>query len=199
MLMPISDEERLEMLEDAIEIAAEKMGKDFFKEETGHFWSVVTTRPYMRAKQTLVDLLIRARRKRNAIEHCNDMLNLNPNDNQGMREVLLGLLLEIHDIEAAGKLIKKYSKDSMAVFRLGRVLYNFLNGNLKKAEAEYQKAHENNSHIKDLLTGKKKPTSKDWQYYTIGSKEEAAFCYGILKNAWRNHPRAIEWLKCVES
>jgi len=198
MFIPFSDRERLEKLEELLDIATDQLGEDYFKEEKGHFWGVVTSRPYMRARAAVVDMLTDGGRKREAIEHCIDMLKLNPNDNQGMRDILLALLLEEDELEAAGKLLKKFSKDSLAVFTWGRVLHSFLSGNPKKAKTAYKKAHAKNQHMRDYFTGKKRLPTKSFDYYSPGSKEEAVICHSILKDAWQSHPEAIEWLKIID-
>ena len=74
--------------------AREKMGREFFEENRGHFWGVVTTRPYMRALEYLTHLLMSMERYDEAGAVMEEMIDLNPNDNQGVRDTLLGLYLE---------------------------------------------------------------------------------------------------------
>ena len=53
----------------------------------GHFWGMLETRPYMRARLGLAQCLWALRRREQAIGHCRALLRLNPNDNQGVRYV----------------------------------------------------------------------------------------------------------------
>lgn len=76
-------------MRDVVHLAERDLGPDFFRDHRGHFWSMIETRPYMRARSGLTAALVRAGRREEAIEHLEDMLDLNPNDNQGLREPLL--------------------------------------------------------------------------------------------------------------
>ena len=54
----------------------------------GDFWSFIETRPYMRAKAQLTDELWAAGFAEESIKHYKDMIELNPNNNQGVRYIL---------------------------------------------------------------------------------------------------------------
>ena len=69
------------------------LGAEGFEEYAGHFWGFLETRPYMRARAGLAIALIKLGDESAAIEHLRAMLKLNPNDNQGIRYLLLGCLL----------------------------------------------------------------------------------------------------------
>ena len=68
--------------------AREKMGREFFEENRGHFWGVVTTRPYMRALEYLTHLLMSLKRYGEAGSVMEEMIDLNPNDNQDRKSVV---------------------------------------------------------------------------------------------------------------
>ena len=78
------------------------VGPKAFQEHVGHFWSLLETRPYMRAREGLASKLWTMGRRDEAIKHLQDMLRLNPGDNQGVRYTLAGwLLAEGRDEELA--------------------------------------------------------------------------------------------------
>src|SRR5438876_1676107 len=84
-----SVEDLIAGLEKAVEVGERSLGAKCFEENKGHFWGMLETRPYMRARQQLADLLLDAGRVSEAIGHFEALLALNPNDNQGVRDILL--------------------------------------------------------------------------------------------------------------
>ena len=73
------------------------LGPRAFERDAGHFWGLLETRPYMRARAGLAKCLWAAGERAAAIGHYRDMLRLNPNDNQGLRHVLTSWLLATGD------------------------------------------------------------------------------------------------------
>jgi tetratricopeptide (TPR) repeat protein len=69
------------------------LGPRTFEEQSGHFWGMVQTRPYMRARFGLACCLEDLGQVDEAIGHYQELLRLNSNDNQGVRDVLLPVLL----------------------------------------------------------------------------------------------------------
>src|SRR5439155_1134639 len=91
-------------------------GREFqsVEESKGHFWGMLEARPYMRARQQLADLLLDAGRVSEAIGHFEALLALNPNDNQGVRDILLGCYLAGDDLDGARRLLRVYDEDAGA-------------------------------------------------------------------------------------
>ena len=187
-------DQRAEKLRDIVEAAARKLGAETFKNDAGNFWGFIETRPYMRARAQLAGELIEAGRMEEAAKECEGMLELNPNDNQGMRYTLLTCYLSLNKQSEAQRLFKQYNEDSV-VFAWGKVLLCWLSPNktgLEKALAEARKA---NAHVECYLTGKEKIPKKKPPCYSMGSKEEA-ICYAeSLVQAWNRHPEALTWLR----
>ena len=69
------------------------VGAEAFRRDEGHFWLVLETRPYMRARLGLAHVLWTLGRREEAVGHLQDLLRLNPGDNQGVRYTLAGFLL----------------------------------------------------------------------------------------------------------
>ena len=67
-------EERIEALRRIVAVAAKRLGKKAFKEFKPHFWGVLDTRPYMRARMQLAEELRAAGRLEEAIEEYEEML-----------------------------------------------------------------------------------------------------------------------------
>jgi tetratricopeptide (TPR) repeat protein len=148
----------------------------------------------MRALEQLAALLRAEGINLDAIKHYEKMLVLNPNDNQGVRDPLLGLYLALGSLDEAGKLLHTYKDDASANFAWGRVLERFLSGDLRGAAAALKKARETNSFVELYLSGPKNFPGEMPDMYSPGSEEEAILCLDNMALAWGNFKPAILWL-----
>ena len=123
-ILPASQENKLDLMREVVEKAEHNLGETFFQEHMGHFWGTVSTRPYMRAKQHLGELLVETGRLAEAAGVFERLLELNPTDNQGMRYPLLALYLANQQAEKAGQLMSHYPGEEkfLASFAWARVL-----------------------------------------------------------------------------
>ena len=120
-------QEQLQLLGRAVTAAERSLGGPrYFEENRGRFWGLLETRPYMRARAALADILRGEGRLDEAIGHYAALLDLNPNDNQGLRDVLLGCYFLAWDLEGVRRLLGQYAEDGSAVFAYARVLQRFL-------------------------------------------------------------------------
>lgn len=166
-----------------IEAAYRTLDKQFFKENTGYFWGLIETRPYMRAVQGLAEALADLGLLREACEKLAYLIKLNPYDNQGNRYSLMEFLLTLQDYAEANKLFRKYSSDDHTAQWLysGALLSLQRNGRGRHARNAMYKAYRSNSHVWDLITGRKKMPATLSTSYQIGSLEEAALTAAHLR------------------
>ena len=122
------------------------------------------------------------------------LLELNPGDNQGIREILLGAYLTVSNLEGARRVLTAYADDCSAVFAWGRVLERLLSQQVTEAEAALASARKGNRFVELYLTGAKKLPRTMPGMYSLGSMEEAQLCLESLSGAWAEHPQAIFWL-----
>jgi tetratricopeptide (TPR) repeat protein len=185
---------RIEGLKKAVEAGERALGAKFIQENKGHFWLLLETRPWMRALDRLANELKEAGLNLDAIKIFERILELNPNDNQGVRDPLLGLYLTVGDLKGAGKLLKKYENDALANFAWGRVLERFLADDRAGAKAALEIARAANRHVELYLTARK-PLPKDPpEMYSPRSEEEAVLVLSNLSGAWAAHKEATFWL-----
>lgn len=189
-----SVEDLIAGLEKAVAAGERSLGAKCFEENKGHFWGILETRPYMRARQQLADLLLDVGRVTEAIHHFEALLALNPNDNQGVRDILLGCYLAGDDLDGARRLLREYNEDDSAVFNWGRTLERVLCGDFQGAELVLKHARSNNHFVELYLTGKKKLPRAMPDSYSFGSEEEALICIETMGEAWAAHPEALIWL-----
>jgi tetratricopeptide (TPR) repeat protein len=184
----------IEGLKKAVEVGERTLGAKFIRENKGHFWLLLETRPWMRALDRLANELKEAGLNLDAIGIYERMLELNPNDNQGVRDPLLGLYLTVGNLKGASKLLKKYEEDALANFAWGRVLERFLAGDRTGAKAALEIARTANRHVELYLTARKPLPGESPEMYSPGSEEEAVLVLSNLSGAWAAHKDAIFWL-----
>jgi tetratricopeptide (TPR) repeat protein len=189
-----SPKQVIEGLQKAVAAGERSLGSRFFKENKGAFWGLSETRPYMRARQQLAEMFEATGLNQDAISQYEAMLELNPNDNQGVREPLLGLYLRTGDSDAARKLLKRYKRDASAVFAWGRVLERILADDLDGAAASLQTARKENPFMELYMTAQRPLPEEMPHSYAMGSAEEALVSLDSLAAAWTAHPAAMFWL-----
>ncbi len=189
-----SPREAIEGLQKAVAAGERSLGATFIRENKGHFWGLIETRPWIRAMQQLADVLRSQGIYLDAIGVYERMLELNPNDNQGVRDPLLGAYLAAGDVAAAGRLLKKYKNDGSANFAWGRVLERYLAGDLEGASAALARARAANAHVELHLMGRKAVPKNIPEMYSMGSEEEAILCLDNLIAAWADQKAALLWL-----
>jgi tetratricopeptide (TPR) repeat protein len=189
-----SPRKMIEGLQNAVAAGERSLGAKFIHENTGHFWGLIETRPYMRALAQLAGLLRAEGFKLDAIKHYEKILALNPNDNQGVRDPLIGLYLAADNLEATGRLLKDYKEDASANFAWARVLERFLAADLPGAGAALKIARKANRFLELYLSGQRGIPKHLPEMYSPGSDEEAILCLEHMSLAWCNHKEAVFWL-----
>jgi tetratricopeptide (TPR) repeat protein len=188
-----SVEEALDYYQKGVEAGERALGPEGFEEYAGHFWGFLETRPYMRAREGLAATLWRLDRHQEALEHYREMLELNPNDNQGVRYVLAGHLLARNDIDALKMLLKKYEGDASAAWLYTQALLAFRDNDPDAGQLA-EEAWAANSHVPGVLSGAKPPGASQDGYITMGGEDEAAYYVEENGKAWQATPGAIDWL-----
>ncbi|WP_404996265.1 tetratricopeptide repeat protein [Caldifermentibacillus hisashii] len=192
-LNPLKEEQ---LLLKAIEVGEKELGKDFIKENKGYFWGIVSTRPYMRAKFNYADFLHENERFEEAIRQYEDLLELNPNDNQGARYELFIVYVESGLFKKAEALLKKYNETTTANGAYNLVLIELLqNGATNKAKQLLQKAKQQNPYVLDYLLGKKNIPMYLPKHYQLGSEAEAIIYADNHWNLWAGNPKLLDFLK----
>ena len=111
------------------------LGRQAFERDAGHFWGILETRPYMRARAGLAECLWQAGERAAAIDHYREMLHLNPNDNQGLRHGLASWLLAAGDHGVLEELLAAYDDDVFADWAYARTLLALRKGDETEARA----------------------------------------------------------------
>jgi tetratricopeptide (TPR) repeat protein len=180
----------------AIDVFKKRYTDEYFEETKGYFWGMLETRPFMRALQGYGRNLYDDGQKEEAIETYSYMLDLNPNDNQGVRFVLLSWLIIAGQFQKARKLLSQY--DSC----IANMIYDTLLLDIveKKSDAQIKKSYasaiDSNSHIVAFLLGEKKLPKTIPTGFSLGSVDEAVVYLTdeFGQELWHTYPDALKTL-----
>jgi tetratricopeptide (TPR) repeat protein len=124
-LMETSPDKIEKLLREAVAAGERQLGS-LLKEECGQLWGWHEARPYMEARAELARLLaLQESRIDEAIVEHQELLRLNENDNQGIRDPLLGLLMEAGRFEEARTLVKRYDTEFAATWLYAKAFLAF--------------------------------------------------------------------------
>jgi tetratricopeptide (TPR) repeat protein len=198
-LLPTELDNRIKLMREVVDTAERNLGESYMEENAGHFWGVIETRPFMRAKQHLAELLVEAGLIEEAIPVFERLLELNTNDNQGMRYPLLGLYLATRRTDGANRLFDLFPGEErmLGSFAWGRVLERWLSGSLDEAGAALERARRVNPFAERYVSGARKTPHETPEYFQPGTESEAHVCARELALAVGRHPEFRKWLRAA--
>ncbi len=171
------------------------LGEKFFEEEVGNFWSIVEARPYMRALMILAELLWVAEKADEAMELYQEMLRLNPDDNQGARYAIMKHFVEANRDDLAEALLDKSKGDPTATVAYTRALWLFRKeGASPAADAALDDALKKNPFVPQYLLGERVRPSRMPEHYALGDQNEAITYVITADEGWIRTEGARTWL-----
>ena len=172
------------------------LGKEVFEEEVGNFWSIIETRPYMRALLALADLLWVIGDRDEAIGLYQEMLRLNPDDNQGVRYIIIQYFAEANRDDLFEALLNEYGEDPTAAVAYSKALWLFRKeGAGPAADAALDDALQKNPFVPQYLLGRRKLPPRMPDYYGIGDRNEAIIYVTTAGRGWAGTEGALAWVK----
>ena len=193
-----SIEQAIRFYEQGVDAGQRAIGPEAFEEYEGHFWGVMETRPYMRAREGLATSLWNAGYTDEAIKHFEDMLKLNPGDNQGIRYYLIDLYLGTDNDDALRALLKRYKDDYSAqwFYTQALVAYKQYKGGVR-ANKKLSAALDYNPFVPLYLLGRKRLPKQLSPYISPGSEDEAIDYVMSALPIWYNTPGSLDWLRAA--
>ena len=163
-----------------------------FEDTVGHFWGLSDTRPFMRACHGLAAAYHDAGQTSEAIQQYQEMLRLNPNDNQGVRYEVIPLLLEHNRAPEAIALLDSFREET-AFWHYMKSLVEFRrSGRSMSSKKAIRSAFRSNEHVVALMQSDEPPLLPD--SYALGSPEEAATCIRELGAVWDETEGYLKWM-----
>ena len=170
-----------------------KLGRDRLE------WGWLENRPFLRCLHGLA----LARYDDGEIEEAfglfQELLSLNPNDNQGVRAIAMQALFKLGRFENALELIKQYPDDVMSETLYGRALALFKLGQRQEASVSLREAIEYVPMVaKELLKVKHRlPKTAMPEAVTVGGADEAYYYWEHCGQFWGENTEALEWLRAT--
>jgi tetratricopeptide (TPR) repeat protein len=181
--------------EKAISIGRRLFGGKYLKENKGMFWGLHETRPFMRCLHVYADCLYAVGKAKECLEMLEEMIELNPNDNQGARDQLFLYLIEYDENKKYLNYAKQYKDDFMAFSLFNAALFEYkTQGPTLKAGNCLVKAHEQNKFVIGKLISNK-PVFNNADSYALHSEDEAKYIASYAQIIWRETTGALQWLK----
>ncbi|WP_253729078.1 tetratricopeptide repeat protein [Treponema sp. OMZ 857] len=178
-----------------IEVFRKKYGEKYFSENSGYFWGILETRSFMRLSAGYGQLLWDNEKKDEAIQIYEELLQLNPNDNQGLRYTLINWLIDQNQLDKGTELLKQYQEETAFM------LFSDLLLSIKKQESDtkilkkYIKAKKGNPYIVKYLLHESELPEYLPDYYEFGDEDEAVtYCFGSM-DVWIKDQDTIRKLK----
>jgi tetratricopeptide (TPR) repeat protein len=186
-----SPQEQSTLYASGVEAGRRALGDRFFTDPPEHAWGRVDARPAMRAMLGLAHAQAELGQIDEAIANYRELLRINPDDNQGIRFLLLPMLVvSDHDSEA-NELIAEYA-DEEALWLYARALLAFrAEGDATGPRTIVRRAIRQAPHIAELLLG-----ADTIDVLVSRQEEEDAFFFAdVLAPAWSATTGAMHWLE----
>lgn len=193
-----STAERLAMLREGVSRGCKIWAAEMKRPSENYFWLDIDTRSFMRAVHLFALALWDEGDRVGAIAQAKLLLRLNPNDNQGIRELLWAWYPAIGDWAATENLLKRYRKDRSTACLYTKWLLAFRRG--EPTDACLAEAMKANPHVPLFLADPDLPVEEEDErlalrgYVTVGSAGDAADYAALNREAWLGIPGAIDRL-----
>ena len=179
----------------ALEAASLSLGSGFEKRYEGLFWADHDTRPYVRALYGIAGAALERGDRPAAEAYWIRLLKLCPNDNLGVRYLLVNELLKRGAHDEAGRLCRSYPDDSGVDLAYAAALTAFHAGGDCAAAKQ---AFAANRYVPELLASTDAVRSSAAAFETLGSLAQAVRYVEDMGEVWRK-TEAVEWLgACVQ-
>lgn len=188
-----NSDSKIDLYRRASAAARKSLGEKIFTESRGDFWKIIETRPYMRAREGLASSFWNSARMDDARNIYEELLELNSDDNQGIRYSLLLIYMFERDFDKAEKLLDTYDEES-ADWDYNRSLMLFIKtGITMESKTALRKAFSSNLYIPAMLIGAFDIPSRS-AYITPGEPDEAGAYIRSCRSLWLNNEEALKWM-----
>jgi len=182
---------------DAVKVGLQVLPPEFVVGRDRLEWGWLDNRPFLRAYHGLALAELADDRTGEALAICQDLLDLNPNDNQGVRTIAANLLFARRRPDAVLALCDRYPMDGLPAMSFGRVLALYMLDREDEAAAALRKAAEHSPLVAKELTKKThpEPRSRHPGFITMGGADEAYDYWREAGGSWKRAPGALEFVR----
>ena len=186
-----------ELWKQGIEFALKLFPSHFSMGRERLIWGHLDNRPFLRLYHSYGLSLMRQGEAGKALEVFENLLSLNPNDNQGARALVVECYFDLKRPEGVLNICNRYRSDCLEQILYGRALADTQLGNVKEATKALRRA------IKLLpLVAKeiaksthRRPKDYDEERVAMWSEGQAYGYWREFGNYWTATPGAIEFVR----
>ena len=180
--------------------AAKSLDPNVFLDNEGAFWSMTETRPYIQASAGFADKMVASDCLDEAATQYSKILRLDREDHLGIRAKIVPLLARLGRDDAAADILANFPEDDTPASLYNRALMTYRrNGDTGDARDGLVAAIHNNTHVTEMLLGRKELPEDPPPSSTMSGEEEAALYVAYAEDAWESTPGALSWLTEVEA
>ena len=192
-------DQALDLWEQAVRIGRKAFPQDFKPGKDCLEWGWLENRPFLRCLHGLALARYKEGQIEEALRLFQELLSLNPNDNQGVRAMSQEALFGLGRLEDALELAEQYPNDVMPETLYGRALALFKLGRQREATAALKEAVKYLPLVrKELLETKHHlPRTARPDMVTCGGADEAYYYWEHWGLFWGKDPEALEWLRGI--
>lgn len=190
-------DEAMALLKRGLSRARELFPREFKLGTSPLPWGILENRPFLRMYARLGYNYLELGEIKLAKGIFEDIVWMNPDDNQGVREALCSCYFSLEDPHSVLNLCNRYSDDGMPAIAFGRVLALLKVGRPNDARRALRKAAQLGGNIVAEIMSKKhtKVNPKEPWFVTVGSRYEAYLYWKEFGKHWQETPGAIELVR----
>lgn len=159
-------------------------------------WGFIENRPLLRLLHNHIYTVLQQGDIELATPMMERQLRLNPNDNQGVRSLLMNAYLALGEDKKALDLAHIFEQDMFPEITLGRVLALYRLGKTKQAASAWLSAQKLLEHARRYLTASSlNPPAFNSYGVVMGSKEQMWLYREDMRKIWLSEKDIIKWLK----
>ena len=188
-----------DLWEQAVRIGRKAFPQDFKLGRDRLEWGWLDNRPFLRCLHGLALSRYGEGKIEESLTLFQELLSLNPNDNQGVRAMAVVAMLKLGRWEEILKITKKYPGDMLSETIYGRALALFKLGRRREASIALKEAVSYLPLVgKELLKTKHRlPRTARPDVVTVGGADEAYYYWEHCGQFWEEDPEAVEWLRRI--
>lgn len=171
------------------------LGPKMFEDDAGHFWGIIETRPFMRALHGLAQTSEALDELDEAIEHYQELLRLNPTDNQGVRYMLAACLVRTRQFDKLEYLLVRYDEASAHWCYLRALAAFAMIGDTEESRRFLADGHQANPHVPKFLLGDTPMPQYLPATYAPGNADEGVVIAAETLDTWDEIEGALDWLR----
>lgn len=162
-------------------------------------WAYMDNRPFLRLLANYAMFIESHYKASKAIPLYEELISINPNDNQGIRSLLATAYLKTYQLQKMLHLASQYPGDITPQIAMGKVVALIQLERFIEAERFLKRNLEFQKHVvKELLkTEHPKPKNLMEDRVTVGGEDEAYYYFLEQGALWRTTQGALEFLRKV--